>query len=105
MDDELNQKADEIVTLTPDVVEQLKRSVAYLNGATYALRLLARRSYISADQAPLILAEIDELCEMDIAPLRTALRDGTLCPTLWATIERLGRADVCDVRGPASTSD
>jgi hypothetical protein len=93
MDDESNQTADELLTLAPDVVEQLKRSVAYLNGAKYALRLLARRSYISADQAPLILAEIDELCEMDIAPLRTALRDGILSPTLRATVERLGRAD------------
>jgi hypothetical protein len=57
-----------------------------------ALRVLPQRSYISVEQAALIRAE-DELLEKDIAPLRVALRDGTLTTCLRATVERLGRVD------------
>jgi len=94
MDNELNQKPEEIVTLTLELCEKTKRTIGYLRGSVDALRALQKRSYISLDQAAQLRAEATELEKEDIEPLRAALRDGALSTTLRATVERLGRADL-----------
>jgi hypothetical protein len=40
MDDEFNQNADELVTLTPELADKVKRSIGYLRGSVDALRTL-----------------------------------------------------------------
>ena len=70
MDDQLNQSADELVTLSPDQKINLEHRIARFQCAVDALRVLATRSYFSAEQAVLIRAEADELLEKDIEPLR-----------------------------------
>jgi hypothetical protein len=88
------KKADEVATLTPDKVHQAKRTLAFVKeGRAHALRVLSQRSYISVEQAALIRAEANKIQKKDIAPLRVALRGGTLTTSLQTTIERLGRVD------------
>ena len=94
MDDELNEKADERVTLPPNMVEKVRCAIVYLSGSAHVLRALSRRSYISIEQAAQIRAEAAELEKEDIEPLRAALRDGALSTTQRARIERLGRANL-----------
>jgi hypothetical protein len=90
MDDELDQAADDLVTLTPDEVDHLEHRIARLQCAADALLVLARRPYFSVEQKSLILAETDELVEEDIEPLRAALRNGTLPVISEASGEELG---------------
>jgi len=81
--DKLNQAADDaLVTLTPDQRTKLEHHIARCEGAADALRVLAGRPYISAEQVSVILAEAGELFKKDIEPLRTALRDGVFVPEL-----------------------
>ena len=89
MDDQLNQAVEELVTLSPDQKIKLEHRIARFQCAIHALRVCARRPYLSAEQATLIRGEADELAD-ELAPLQAALHDGTLTAMLQATIEELG---------------
>jgi hypothetical protein len=93
MDDQLNQAADELVTLTPDEKIKLAPRIARLEGAVDALLVLAPRPYFSSTQVALILAEADELDDKDLAPLQAALRDAPMSEILQATVDELGDDD------------
>ena len=89
-DDQLNQAADELLTLTPDQKIKHEHQIARFQCAADALLVLARRPYLTSEQKTLILAEADELVEEDIEPLRAALRNGTLPVISEATVDELG---------------
>jgi hypothetical protein len=94
MDDESKRKPDDLVTLTPDMVDEVKRTIGYLRGGVDALRALQKRAYISVEQAAELRAEATELEKLDIEPLRAALRDGAIFASQRETVERLGEADL-----------
>ena len=89
MDDSLAQIADGLATLTSDAIDRLEARVDCLECAVDALRFIAKRPYLSTEQALLIRAEADELLEKDIEPLRAALRDPPMSKILKATVEEL----------------
>ena len=90
------------MTLASDEVEQLERRIAYLEGAVGAAYVIARRSYISAEHAALIRAEVDELYAQGIEPLR-AQREA-LSAMLPADIEELGDGGGTSLDHATSTS-
>src|SRR5438477_1516971 len=92
MNDQLTDAADDLVTLTPEQIDKIDRLITRWQCAVNALRVLATRSYFSAEQAAMIRAEADELVVTDIEPLWAALRDGTLSTTVRATVEKFGEA-------------
>ena len=60
MDDQLNQAADDLVTLTPDQMIKLEHRIARFQCAADALCVLARRPYFSTEQAAMILAHFGD---------------------------------------------
>jgi len=89
MNDQLTDAADDLMTFTPEQVDQVERRIARWQCAVNALRVLATRPYFSAEQAAMIRAEADELVEKDIEPLWAALRDGAPTKILHGTVEEL----------------
>ena len=75
--------------MTPTQIEQLERFIARWEGAAHAMRILARRPYISPAQAALIRTEAEGLLATYIGPLRLAVRGETLAE-ISARIEELG---------------
>jgi hypothetical protein len=90
MDDQRDEAAEDLATLTADQKIELEYRIAGWQDVVGALRLLAGRPYFSPEQAAMILAEADELEEKDIEPMRAALRDTPMSEILWAVVEELG---------------
>jgi hypothetical protein len=91
MDDPPTKASDDLVTLTPDAAEHLEHRIAGWQHVVHALRVIARRPYLSPEQAAMIEAEADELLEKDIEPLLATLRDVPMSEILQATVEELGK--------------
>src|SRR5260221_14347995 len=84
-----DRSSENSVPMTPTQIEQLERFIARWEGAVHAMRILARRPYISPAQAALIRAEAEELLAKYIQPLRLAVR-GEALAEISARVEELG---------------